>query len=229
MDQAPAPWRVIDPQPATPRNPGSESPAQTPLVGGPLPIAVALVGVVLALTVVAVGVVVAPTSEASLTIETPETPAAAVSTAPDGPVVEVAGAVARPGLYRLPADSRVADAIAAAGGFGPRVDSAAAERSLNLAARLRDGDEIRVPSRDDPPEAGPAKSGDGPGGASGLLDINTASAGELEALPGIGPATAAKIIAARDERPFSSVDELRGRRLVGEATFAKVRDMITVR
>jgi competence protein ComEA len=145
-------------------------------------------------------------------------------------VVDVAGAVRRPGVYRLAPGTRVADAVAAAGGFGPRVDVEAASR-VNLAAELRDGEQVRIPSRDDTPAHSPApaaKPGDGSGSAPGLVDVNTASADALDALPGIGPATSAKIIAAREVALFTTIDELRSRGVLGEATFAKVRDLVTV-
>lgn len=173
------------------------------------------------------------------------TAGAGAGTAGDGLVVEVAGAVARPGLIHLPAGARVADAITAAGGFGPRVDAARATATLNLAARLTDGDRVVVPSRDDPiagpsagggASAGGSASGGGSGGTSGgsggtgaPLDLNGATPTELDGLPGIGPVTAAKIVAAREERPFRSVDELRERKLVGPSTFAKLRDLVVVR
>jgi competence protein ComEA len=131
-----------------------------------------------------------------------------------GLVIDVAGAVLRPGVYHLPAGSRVADAIAAAGGFGPRVDALAAQ-ALNLAAPLADGVQVRVPSRG--------------GAASGSpIDLNTATSAELDTLPGIGPVTAGKIIASRADRPFSAVADLQTRKLVGASTFAKLTGLVTV-
>ena len=144
-------------------------------------------------------------------------------------VVEVGGAVAHPGLYRLPAGSRIGDAITAAGGYGPRVDAVAADARLNLAALLHDGDEVHVPGRDEIDAA--ASVGPTPpagGGGAGLVDLNSATAEQLDTLPGIGPATAAKIIAAREERRFASVDELGSRGVVGTATLAKIRPLVTV-
>ncbi len=155
-----------------------------------------------------------------------------------GLVVDVAGAVLHPGVYHLPAGSRVADAITAAGGFGPRVDAPAAQ-ALNLAAPLTDGLQVRVPSRDDPPGSGSASPGAtggtapggnavGAGGGGGRVDLNTATSAQLDTLPGIGPVTAAKIIASREERPFSAVDDLQTRKLVGASTFAKLAGLVTV-
>jgi competence protein ComEA len=143
-------------------------------------------------------------------------------------VVDVQGAVMRPGVLRLAAGSRIGDAIAAAGGYGPRVDAARAATELNLAAVVRDGDRIFVPARGDAVPA-PEGSGGGTSGGSGLVNLNTATESELDELPGIGPVTAQKIIDARAEKPFASVDELRDRKVVGAATFAKLRDLVTVR
>ena len=142
-------------------------------------------------------------------------------------VVDVQGAVLRPGVQRLAPGSRVGDAIAAAGGYGPRVDAARVAAELNLAEPVKDGDRIVVPARGDPtPGTGGGSAG---GGTGGLVDLNSATAAELDALPGVGPVTAQKIIDARAEKPFASVDELRERKIVGAATFEKLRELVTVR
>jgi competence protein ComEA len=165
-------------------------------------------------------------------------------------VVDVQGAVLRPGVHHLTAGSRVADAIAAAGGYGPRVDADRAGRELNLAAELHDGDRVLVPSRDDPPRSGVGGSGGGSGGSGGagsagvggsggspgsgggtsggLVDLNHATASELDALPGVGPVTAQKIIAAREEQPFATIEALRDRKVIGAAAFDKLKDLVTV-
>lgn len=156
-------------------------------------------------------------------------PSSTGAAGPDGTlVVEVVGAVVKPGLYRLPVGARVGDLVSAAGGYGPRIDVGRAEATLNLAAPLHDGDQVRVPARGDPGPTGESSPGS-TAERGGPLDLNGASQAELEELPGIGPATAQRIIAARDEAPFASVDELRSRGVLGEKTFERLRDLVTVR
>src|SRR5438309_6520520 len=133
-------------------------------------------------------------------------------------VVDVAGAVAHPGVYRLAATSRIVDALLAAGGMTGEADLGA----LNKAAPVRDGQRIYVPR---PGETVPPGSATGEGQLK--LDLNRATAGELESLPGIGPATAARIVRSRNSHPFAKVEELQTRGLVSARVFADIRDLIT--
>jgi competence protein ComEA len=138
-------------------------------------------------------------------------------------VVDVEGAVLRPGVIELPAGSRVADAVEAAGGYSPQADLTAAAAQVNLAASLRDGQQIVVPLIG-------ASTGDGSGGwaGGGLVDLNSASPEELDALPGIGPVTVQKIVAARAEQAFGSLDELVTRKVLTNAQVDKIRDLVTL-
>jgi competence protein ComEA len=154
-------------------------------------------------------------------------PAGSLPVAAGTIVVDVEGAVLRPGLVTLPPGSRVGDAIVAAGGFGALVDARAAS-ALNLAALATDGMQVLVPARGASGALATPGSPPGSTGGTGHLDLNRATEAELEALPGIGPATAAKILAARSEARFTSVDELQSRKLVGPATFQKIRDLVSV-
>lgn len=144
-------------------------------------------------------------------------------------VVHVAGAVAHPGVYRLPAGSRVVDAIAAAGGA---LGSAASD-AVNLARVLTDGEQVYLPlSGEVPPIAGGASAGAvGQTAASGVpLDLNRASAADLVALPGIGPATAEKIVAEREKNgPFATVEDLLRVPGIGEKKLEALKEYVTVR
>jgi competence protein ComEA len=138
--------------------------------------------------------------------------------------VSVQGAVATPGVYSLPGDSRVIDLIDAAGG----TTSQAIVDELNLAARLRDEQQISVPSRDN---AAPDldTSLEALEDASGRIDINTATARELETLPGIGPALAQAIVENRNEGgPFTSVDDLARVKGISTRMVEELRDSIVV-
>ena len=135
-------------------------------------------------------------------------------------IVDVEGAVTRPGVVRLASGARVADALAAAGGTTPDADPAA----LNRAATLRDGARVYVPRYGETPPAGSVGSE-----SERKVDLNHASAAELESLPGIGPSTAARIVRARDLRAFTRVEELQTRGLVTARVFSDIRDLVTTR
>ena len=148
-------------------------------------------------------------------------------------VVDVEGGVLHPGIQRLPAGSRVADAMAAAGGYAPSADLIAAAERLNLAKPLTDGEQVFVPmlGAETATAGSEEPAPDGGGGATvgdgGLVDLNTATPEELEALPGIGPVTVQKIVAARQERPFASLDEAQERGVLDRGQLEQIRDLAT--
>jgi len=132
-------------------------------------------------------------------------------------VVDVAGAVARPGLYHLAIGTRIADAVAAAGGLTRRADATL----VNLAAPLADGEQVLVPARGAAAAPGSAPSPSAP------VDLNTATADELDALPGVGPATAQKIIEYRQAHgPFRDVAELEGVPGIGPSKVAELKGLV---
>ncbi|HUF06130.1 MAG TPA: SLBB domain-containing protein [Candidatus Binatia bacterium] len=147
-------------------------------------------------------------------------------------VVDVEGAVVEPGIRELAAGSRVADAIAAAGGYAKNADLDATAAAINLAQVLADGEQVVVPrvgaaittaaaSSREPAEA----NGGGTGG--GLVNLNTATPDELEALPGIGAVTVEKIIAARQERPFASLDDAVQRGVIHRGQLEDIQGLAT--
>jgi competence protein ComEA len=136
-------------------------------------------------------------------------------------VVDVVGAVRRPGLYRLRKGTRVADAVRRAGGTTARAQLEA----VNLAAPLADGEQVVVPARG---AAGPATGGATAGGAAAApLDLNTATLEQLDALPGIGPVTAQKILDYRQQHgAFSSVAELDAIPGIGPARLDQLKGLV---
>jgi competence protein ComEA len=154
-------------------------------------------------------------------------PASPPETGPrDRVAVHVAGRVRRPGLVRLPAGSRVHDAIRAAGGATAGADLDA----VNLARKLTDGEQVRVPGPGDPaPTSG---GGTTPGSLGGTpstpLDLNTATPEQLDTLPGVGEVTANRIIAYRSAHPFTAVDELLEVPGIGQRRFEQLKDLVTV-
>ena len=157
-------------------------------------------------------------------------------------LVHVAGAVAHPGVVQLAAGARVADAISAAGGGLPDADL----NRLNLAAKVTDGQRIPVSKVGAPGIGGlgigglggdgttdgtngGGSSGADPASGTGPVDLNTATSTQLETLPGIGPSFAAAIIRERERRGgYTSVDQLRDVRGIGEKRFAELKPLVTV-
>ena len=147
------------------------------------------------------------------------TPAAA----PAGPlVVSVSGKVRRPGLVEVPDGSRVADVVRAAGGALPGADLSA----LNLARRVTDGEQVAVGV---PAAAGAAEPPAGAPAPAGRIDLNSATAAQLDTLPGIGPVTVARIVEWRTAHGrFARVEQLREIDGIGERRFAQLRELVTV-
>jgi competence protein ComEA len=141
-------------------------------------------------------------------------------------IVDVAGAVARPGLVRLRGGSRVADALAAAG--GPAADAALS--GVNQARVLADGEQVRVPRVGEPPPPPPsAPSGSAPATPAAPVDLNRATVADLDILPGVGPATAAAIVAWRDENGgFRRVEDLLEVPGIGPARLERLRPHVRV-
>jgi competence protein ComEA len=140
-------------------------------------------------------------------------------------VVDVVGAVRQPGLYRLEQGSRIADAVARAGGATPKAQLA----QVNLAAPLADGEQVVIPKRG-VPGAAPTGADGSPAGAgigTAPIQLSTATLEQLDSLPGVGPATAQKILDYRTKHgAFSSVEELDAVPGIGPKRLDQLRDLV---
>lgn len=139
--------------------------------------------------------------------------------------VDVSGAVLKPGVYQVEAQSRVEDAITAAGGFSDKANAQYISKSLNMAQKMSDGMKIYVPFEGE--QTGGVSGGSAVAGVktSGKVNINTASQSDLEALPGIGSVTAAKIISGR---PYQKIDDLLDQKIVSKSVFEKIKDSLSL-
>ncbi len=172
---------------------------------------------------------------APVTIVAPE-PTAAPEHIPSKIRVHVSGAVRSPGVYEMSDGDRVMDAVAAAGGVQPGADLA----SVNLARRVQDEAQYHIPmlgestasptpgASDSSAPSGAGSRSSAIGSSSPLIDLNTASAQQLETLPGIGPVMAGRIIAHRETNgPFASVDDVENVPGIGPKTLESIRPLVT--
>lgn len=146
----------------------------------------------------------------------------------DNIFVDVEGAVVKPGLYQLSKSSRVEDAIAKAGGLSSEANLTQIAKTINRAARLSDGAKLYFPKTGDTSLSQSSSGLNSPGNTGDeffLVNINSASQTQLEALPGIGPSTAQKII---NNRPYQTLEELVSKKALGQSLFSKLKDQLTL-
>jgi competence protein ComEA len=137
--------------------------------------------------------------------------------------VDIEGAVEKPGVYEIPFDSRIEDVLISAGGLSVKADREYVSKSVNLAQKLIDGAKIYIPELNGSNNSNISNLPNTPN--SQLTNINIASESELDKLPGIGPVTAAKIIAGR---PYQTLEELVSKKAVSQSVFTKIKDKISL-
>lgn len=148
-------------------------------------------------------------------------------------VVEISGEVKNPGVYTLPLNSRINDLINISGGITDKADTEWMSKFLNRAEELKDGQKIIILNKDWQKECESANNCDrgtvyqntSQTKSASVININNASKSDLESLPGIGPVTGQKII---DQRPYSDINELLERKILGESVFNKIKNQISV-
>lgn len=181
-----------------------------------IPIALSIVGIVLI-----IGGIFA--SSASRRIK--EYPKESLVQAQKEVSVDISGAVAVPGVYKLKDGDRIEEAVKVAGGFSEKANKEYISKNLNMAQKLSDGMKIYVPFEG---EVSPVSGGPGVVAGSNIqanVNINTATQVELEALPGIGPVTASKIISGR---PYQQIEDLQTKKIVSKSVFEKIKDSVVV-
>lgn len=199
----------------------------------PVPTRAIVAGLVALAVLAIVGLIVftalktSPPQEAPVAEPGVEATAVAHETPAGDVTVHVAGEVKKPGVFTLPAGSRITDAVQAAGGFTNDADASA----LNLAQPLGDGEQVKVPRVGQEPETPQdTESGATDGaGSGGKINLNTASEQELQDLPGVGPATSAAIVQHREENGrFESVEQLDDVPGIGPAILERLTPLVTV-
>lgn len=143
--------------------------------------------------------------------------------------VHLAGAVQRPGLYKLALDSRINDALVSAGGLSAEADRVWFDKNINLAQKLTDGSKLYFPFKGEKPPTSQNSSTVLSQQSGGKINLNTASLNELDTLPGIGPVTSQKIINYREKNgPFTKVEDLLKVPGIGDKLFSQLKDLITL-
>ena len=179
-----------------------------------VPLVIALAGVVLI-----IGGIVYPkikTEEPEVVVEKSET--ATSSTATKFIIVDVEGAVEKPGVYQIPYDSRIVDALIPAGGLSANADRNTISKTINLAQKLTDGTKIYFPEINNSNISNNSN-------ATNLINVNNASITELDSLPGVGAITAQKII---DNRPYQNTSDLLTKKVVSSSVYSKIKDKLSV-
>lgn len=146
---------------------------------------------------------------------------------------EIAGEVVKPGVYKLPEESRIDDLLVLAGGFSAKADRVWTDKYLNRAAKITDGQKVYIPSVNQQSKNSSAKLGGGDQTTSSSfssdslrpININTASLKELDSLPGIGQVYGQSII---EHRPYSNVSELTSKGVLKDSVYQKIKDLITI-
>lgn len=138
--------------------------------------------------------------------------------------VDISGAVVKPGVYALPTEARVGEALKAAGGLTAKADPGFVAHSLNLAQKLSDGMKLYIPAKGE--GGGVVSGGSAPAATtgSGMININSATQSQLESLPGIGPVTAQAIIS---KRPYGDIADLQTKKVVSKAVYDKIKSKIS--
>ncbi len=182
-----------------------------------LPLVIGLLGIIL----ITVGIVISKskTPEPEVTLEIGGDEVNGTKTGKEGKIitVDVSGAVEKPGVYQLPYDSRIVDALIPAGGLSANANRDAISKSINLAQKLTDGSKVYFPSISEPETKDQIKG-------SETVNVNNASLSDLDTLPGIGPITAQKII---DNRPYQNMSELVSKKVLSSSLYAKLKDRLS--
>lgn len=177
------------------------------------PIFISIFGVL----VILVGVGVWIRNQSSVDVEV----ISATPTASAQLVADVQGSVVKPGVYTLASDSRVKDALIAAGGLADNADREWVAKTLNLAQKVTDGIKIYIPNKDSKPAVNSSVLGT----KSTMLNINNCSLNDLDNLPGIGATRAQAIV---DGRPYTTIEELVSKKILPQSVFEKIKDSISI-